>query len=167
MHNTLGMVRRHDPHTSKDAAETVRVNAWEWRVYDFAVECGRRGCTSFEAAKVLVKRFKEETGEVVNRSTIDARFKSLRMKGMLKHNGKSRVGNKNKCLVHIALPEPWTPIPTSDLDPLTQLRVRFNKHLKKLKAEHAKEKVALRAEADLWCRRYARLEKRYNQIRDW
>lgn len=164
MGKTLGMVRRHDPYTSEDAAETVRVNAWEWRVYNYAVECGKRGCTSFEAARVLVKRFKQETGETVNRSTIDARFKSLRMKGMLKHNGKARIGNKNKCLVHVALPEPWTPVPVSCLDPVTQLRVKYNKYLKELKRKHAEEKKALEDDVALWYRRCLKLRNRLRNL---
>ena len=81
------LVRRDDPATSHDAAESIDATAMESVVADAIWEFGAAGCISDEVQDALPHH---------RYSTITARYKQLKEKGLIKVDDRKRRGKSGR-----------------------------------------------------------------------
>lgn len=81
------LVRRHDPDTSHEAAQSVDSTRWESRVYKAICAFGRDGAIQDEILTEIAGTYGH-----VPYSTVTARFKSLEEKGLIVYTQQKRKG---------------------------------------------------------------------------
>lgn len=81
------LVRNDDPVTSHEAAEKLDVNRMEAKVYEVIKRYGEEGCISDQVLFVL---------EYYGYSTVTARYKQLKEKGLIITDGRKRKGKSGR-----------------------------------------------------------------------
>ena len=85
------LVRKADPHTSKDAARGVNTARWEKRVLEIVERYGERGCIQDDVLRDIARIY-----GYVSYSTVTARFKALEEKNLIYYTSEKRKGSSNR-----------------------------------------------------------------------
>ena len=94
------LARRNDPQTSKDAAKSLDANYMEQVVLDIIEMFGAAGCISDEVQDALPHH---------RYSTITARYKQLKEKGLIKVDDRKRRGKSGRGQLVVWATQFYTP----------------------------------------------------------